>query len=128
MISTGDIYNFHSVRKELFVTFQDSESSKHFIPVSSSAMFGLIFDPVGDTAKALKGYHFQTIGELMLKNIPFPRVVRATKSFNCAQQSQTSESVDADEILAIKNTESLYSNVEPLITALSLPSSKRPRI
>ena len=91
------MYNFHFIKNEKVVSIQDDGGKVFSLPLNSSIQFGLLYDPIGDTKRALGGYLFKTIGDVMKYNV-LPRVIRATKMY---RGYKTDSSVDADEILII---------------------------
>ena len=98
IISTGDVYNFHFIKNEKVMSIQDAGGTHFSIPLNSSIQFGILYSPVGNTAQAVKGYSFKTVGELAKYDIP-PRIIRATQAFDV---SDSKSSIEAEEILIVK--------------------------
>ena len=99
VISAGDIYNLHFIKKEKVISIQDAGGNHFPVPLNTAIQFGLVYDPVGDTKQAVKGYSFKTVRELVDYPTP-PKIVRATRKFD---SGDSKSSVESEEILIIKN-------------------------
>ena len=97
-ISAEDVYYFHYVKNETVASIRDEQGSQMSIPLNSPIKLGLLYNPVGDTTQAVRGYSFKTIGEFASYDV-IPRVIKATKTF-CSGEPQSS--VLAEEVLVIK--------------------------
>lgn len=81
------------------MSIQDAGGTHYSVALNTAIQFGLVYDPVGDVKQAVKGYSFETVGELAEYPNP-PRIVRATRKF---ETGDSKSSIEADEILVIKN-------------------------
>ena len=99
IISTGDVYNFHFIKKEKMMSIQDAGGTRISLPINSAVQFGIVYNPAGDMKQAIKGYSFKTIGELADYPHP-PRIIKSTKKFSSGDQKS---SVESNEILVVKS-------------------------
>ena len=120
VISTGDVYNLHFIKNETVMSIQDESRNPFSIPLNSSLQFGLLYDPDGDTMKAIRGYSYRTIGDLATCNVA-PRVIRARQTFNSAEPTS---SVEAEEILIVKKFGCLATNQKLFVQAFSVCTRK----
>ena len=81
------------------MSIKDAGGTLFTVPLNTEIQFGLLYDPVGDTKQAMKGYSFQTVGELADYPTP-PKIVRVTRKFDSGDPKS---SVELNEILIIKN-------------------------
>ena len=120
VISTGEVYNFHFIKGETVVSFLDKEQKLYSLPLYSSAMVAPLYNPDGDIKKALKGYSFKTIGDLLACS-DLPKIVGVRKSYI---GHQPISSVNANEVLIITKTVSATMNLMRSIKAFSLSTSR----
>ena len=102
------------------MSIEDAGGAHFSTPINSDIQFGLLYNPVGDTVQAVKGYSFKTVGELAKYDIP-PRVIRATRSYNV---SDPKSSIEAEEILIVKKIGRTAIKRKHYIRVLSLRSRK----
>lgn len=102
------------------MSIQDAGGIHFSTPLNSAIQFGLLYNPVGDTAQAVKGYSFKTVGELTKYESP-PCIIRATKAFDT---SDSKSSVEAEEVLIIKKIGRTAIKRKHFIKVLSLRSRK----
>lgn len=100
--------------------FHDEGGENYSLPLHSSATVGALYSPDGDVKKALKGYSFKTVGDLVACSIP-PKVVGVRKTY---RSHQAISSVNATEILIITKIGSATINQKCYIKAFSLSASK----
>ena len=99
MISSGDVFNLHFIKKENVISIQDAGGTHFTVPLNTAIQFGLVYDPVGDTKQAKKGYSFETAGELADYHTP-PKIIRVTRKFD---SGDSKSSIEKNEILIIKS-------------------------
>ena len=98
-ISQNEIFNLHFVKHTKVVVMKDSEGREEYsVPVNSSVPFGIVYNPVQKEKRALEGFHFETVGDI-LRMKPLPTVISATKAYH---SNSLETSVEANEILLIK--------------------------
>ena len=120
VISAGDVYNFHFIKKEKVMAIQDAGGTRFAVPLNTEIQFGLVYDPVGDMKGAVKGYSFKTIGELA-EYPSRPNIVRATRRW---EASDPKSSVESDEILIIKNVGRTSMKKKPCVKVHSFLTRK----
>ena len=81
------------------MSIQDAGGTNFTVPLNTAIQFGLVYNPVGDTKQAMKGYSFETAGQLADYHIP-PTIVRVTRKFD---SGDSKSSIETNEILIIKN-------------------------
>lgn len=99
IISAGDVYNFHFIKKEKVMSIQDAAGNSFSVPLNTAIQFGLVYDPANDLKQAVKGYSFKSIGDLVDYPVP-PKVIRATRRYDTGDAKS---SVESNEILIVKN-------------------------
>ena len=98
-ISQNEKFNLHFVKHTRVIVMRDSEIREEYsVPLNSSVRFGIVYDPIQDEKRALQGFYFETVGELIAMK-QLPTVVCATKAYS---GSSFESSVEANEILLIK--------------------------
>ena len=76
--------------------------TKLSFPIHSSIKFGLLYDPNDNLEEAKRGFHFNTVAEILaMKSLP--KVVRVRKTYN---GSNAESSVTVNELLVVKSTKS----------------------
>ena len=101
-VTTGDIFNFHFMKNTKVVVVETKEGIRLSIPLNSSIMASLLYDPHDNQEEALAGFKFDTVGEICAMKT-LPKVVRATRAF---QGSNCENSVSEHELLVVKSTKS----------------------
>ena len=98
-ISQNEKFNLHFVKHTRVIVMRDSENREEYsVPLNSSVPFGIVYEPILDDKRALEGFYFESVGELIaVKHLP--TVVCATKAY---RGSSLESSVEASEILLIK--------------------------
>lgn len=97
-VSEGDIYNIHFVKKAKVIVVQDCSKMDYRIPLNSSVEFGLFHNPEGNVPKALDGYKYPKVSDIMASS-PLPKVVRTTAAFRGTAADNT---IEKNELLIIK--------------------------
>ena len=98
-VSEGDIYNIHFVKKAKVVLVQDCSRVEYRIPINSSVEFGVLYSPEGNLPKALDGYKYPKVSDIMTAS-PLPKVVRANMMF---KGTAPDNSIEKSELLIIKD-------------------------
>ena len=95
--------NLHFIKETEIVQLDVGNDCIFKIPLHSSVEFGIIYNPHGDVSKALNGYWFQTIGDL-IEAKPAPVLVYASKTSKSKDKlsEQTVKSGDVLVPLSIK--------------------------
>ncbi|KAL5506240.1 hypothetical protein EMCRGX_G007841 [Ephydatia muelleri] len=97
-VSEGDIYNIHFVKKAKVVIVRDCSKVDYRIALNSSVEFGVLHNPEGNVQKALDGYKYPKVSDIMAIS-PLPKAVRATVDF---KGTTVENSVEKNEIFIIK--------------------------
>eukprot|EP00731_Ephydatia_muelleri_P004459 Em0002g635a len=97
-VSEGDIYNIHFVKKAKVVIVRDCSKVDYRIAFNSSVEFGVLHNPEGNILKALDGYKYPKVSDIMAIS-PLPKAVRATVEFKGTAVENT---VEKNEIFIIK--------------------------
>ena len=97
-VSEGDIYNIHFVKKAKVVIVRDCSKVDYRIAFNSSVEFGVLHNPEGNILKALDGYKYPKVSDIMAIS-PLPKAVRATVEFKGTAVENT---VEKNEIYIIK--------------------------
>ena len=113
MVSAGDIYNFHFVKRTEVIHIEDSKGTKYSIPLNSAVQCGIVYGLAlidasgggGGGGGETPGYDgdkctFGSIGELMAAN-PLPWLVRAIGSH---QASDPRSIVEENELFIVNKT------------------------
>ena len=64
-ISRNDIYDVHFVKHTKVVTISDSAHNTYCIPLNSSIEFSILFNPENNLQKAIQGYTYEKIGNIL---------------------------------------------------------------
>ncbi|KAL5506258.1 hypothetical protein EMCRGX_G007863 [Ephydatia muelleri] len=97
-VSEGDIYNIHFVKKAKVVIVRDCSKVDYRIALNSSVKFGVLHNPEGNIQRALDGYKYPKVSDIMAISL-LPKAVRATVEFKGTAVENT---VDKNEIFIIK--------------------------
>ena len=97
-VSEGDIYNIHFVKKAKVVIVRDCSKVDYRIALNSSVEFGVLHNPEGNIQKALDGYKYPKVSDIMAIS-PLPKVIRATLGF---KGTAVDNSVEKNEIFIIR--------------------------
>ena len=97
-VSEGDIYNIHFVKKAKVVIVRDCSKVDYRIALNSSVKFGVLHNPEGNIQRALDGYIYPKVSDIMAIS-PFPKAVKATVEFKGTAVVNT---VEKNEIFIIK--------------------------
>ena len=97
-VSEGDIYNIHFVKKAKAVIVRDCSKVDYRIALNSSVKFGVLHNPEGNVQKALDGYKYPKVSDIMAMS-PLPKAIRATVEFKGTAVDNT---VEKNEIYITK--------------------------
>ena len=97
-VSEGDIYNIHFVKKAKVVIVRDCSKVDYRIAHNSSVKFGVLHNPEGNVQKALDGYKYPKVSDIMAIS-PLPKAIRATMEFKGTAAENT---VEKNEIYITK--------------------------
>ena len=97
----SSIIQLHCIKHTKVVLMKDIRSGEIYsAPVNSAVNCGLLFDPNSDVQKALKGFQFQTAGEIMAMK-PLPSLVKATQCYR--GNNVTVEEGEILQVLRVKH-------------------------
>lgn len=71
IISTGDVYNFHFLKKVKVASIADAGGVHFSVPLNSSVKFGMLYNPDNDFRKSIQGYSFETVAALTVAKVIF---------------------------------------------------------
>ena len=120
VISAGDVYNIHFLKRTKVVSICDSNGSDYTIPMNSAIEFGVLYDPNQNTAEAQKGKTFKKAGDIISicqSGGPLPRLVCATKTH---PGSDPKSSVEENELLLVKKLGKTTMMRKPVLKVYSL--------
>ena len=98
-LSTNDIYDIHFVKQTRVITLKDGNGFMHHIPLASSMMFGLVYNPNNNLNEALAGHQFEKCSDIMAAEI-MPQVVCATIQ---VESTEENHSLAKNEVIVVKN-------------------------
>ena len=99
VISAGDVYNLHFIKRTRVVSMRDSGNAEYTIPLNSAIEFGPLYDPNHDFKEAIDGYMFDTVAEILALKGSLPKLLRVTRSH---QGSDQKSSVREGELLIVR--------------------------
>lgn len=102
------------------MSIKDAGGTNFTVPLNTAIQFGLVYNPVGDTKQAKKGYSFETAGELADYRIP-PKIIRVTRKFDTGDSKS---SIEKNEILIVKNVSQATLTQRQCVKVHSLLTSK----
>lgn len=120
VISAGDVYNIHFLKRTKVVTICDSNGNDYSIPMNSAIEFGVLYDPNQNTVEAQKGMVFKKAGDIVARcqsGAPLPRIVCATKTH---PGGDPKSSVEENELLLIKKMGKTTMMRKPVLKVYSL--------
>ena len=88
------------VKSRKVLNIVTSTQQKFALPLGSALQLSLLYNPDGNECRALKGYTFQSVGELVRKSPNLPRVICATQA--CRGDGLKS-TVFENELLVVEN-------------------------
>ena len=75
-----DILKVHRIKQQSMVLARANESQQYLIPFNAAIEFCVLYDPESNISKALKGYSFEKVSDLMLAEVR-PKLVCARSSW-----------------------------------------------
>ena len=79
-LSSEDILNVHRICEQNMVLARANESQQYLIPLNAAVEFCVLYDPESNVSKALKGYSFEKVSDLMSVEVR-PKLVCARSSW-----------------------------------------------
>ena len=119
-ISEGDRFNVHFVKYTTIVTVEYDNGSRYHIPLNSAVPFGMLYNPDNNLSDAMKGYRFETVGEL-LRMSDLPVAVFARKAY---KGSSPESSISANEMLLVRKVVSKRLGTKQQLKVFSLRENK----
>lgn len=99
-IATGDTYEVHYVKHNQAALLQDASGMTHTISLNSAVQFAPVFDPNNNPKKAMCGFVFEQISDIIAQK-SLPKVIRATKSH---VNEDCKSSVEENEMFLVQKT------------------------
>ncbi len=78
VISTGDVYNLHFLKKVKVASISDAGGVHFSVPLNSSVKFGVLYNPENDFHKSVQGYSFETVAALVIAKVILFKLVKIT--------------------------------------------------
>ena len=100
-LSTNDVYDIHFVKQTRVIILKDNNGFMHRIPLASSMMFGLVYNPNNNLNEALTGHEFEYCSNIMAIDV-MPRIVCATNQIESTDERQ---SITQNEIMIVKGVQ-----------------------
>ena len=97
-ISTGDIYDVHTIKRMKVVTIRDQDGMTYRVPLESSMKFGLVFNLSSNYDEGICGYTFRTVSDLTSLSV-LPRIVCTQRAF---KGNDVRSSVQENEVLVVQ--------------------------
>lgn len=97
-LSVNEVYDIQFMKKTRVITLKDKDGFRHHIPLASTMMFGMVYNPFNKYDKALAGYTFERCSDIMA-SLSMPSVVCATNSVHSLEEKH---SIAENEILIVK--------------------------
>ncbi len=116
VISSGDVYNVHFLKKTKVVWIQDNSGRTFPIPLNSAVEFGLYYDPNNDFKEASKGILFPCVSDIVAKE-PLPKVIQATADYD---STDPRTSVEKGEVLIVERAVRTGLRRRPALRVFSL--------
>ena len=99
-LSTNDVYDIHFIKESHIITLKDADGSMQSVPLESTMMLGLLYDPSSDYDKALCGHEFEKCSDIMALT-QMPKVICVTSP---VVSPDPQNSIQQHEILAVIGT------------------------
>ncbi|XP_064395371.1 uncharacterized protein LOC135342551 isoform X2 [Halichondria panicea] len=116
IISTGDVYNFHFLKKVKVASIADAGGVHFSVPLNSSVKFGMLYNPDNDFRKSIQGYSFETVAALTVAKV-CPKLVLSKTECLCTDPKS---SVEANELLLITKVGKTALKRRPFIKVVNL--------
>ena len=97
-LSANEVYDIQFVKKTRVITLKDKDGFMHHIPLASTMMFGLVYNPFSDYDEALAGYTFEACSDIIAAE-SMPTVVCATSPVHNLEEKH---SIAENEIFVVK--------------------------
>ena len=120
VISAGDVYNIHFMKRRKIVWIKDGSGTTYALPINSAVEFGILYDPSDNYNQAFKGFTFPCISDIIAQD-PLPKVVRATQAYSA---SDSRASVEKNEVLIVQKTTKSGLRRRPVLKVVSLNSKE----
>ena len=111
-----EIYKVHIVTTTDGISMMDNTGYLVLVPTDSSTQFGVIFNPHADLEKAVRGYTFESVQDVV-RATQLPRVMCATQSY---KSSSPASSVEEGEVLVVNDAEIILESNVAVLTVYSI--------
>lgn len=106
-MSQNECFNLHFVKHTRVVTMKDAVGLEEYsVPISSSVLFGLVYNPHNNEEEAINGYTFESVGDVIAAKA-MPQAICATNYYN---GSSLATSVEPGEVLLVRKTKRSFSS------------------
>ena len=121
VISSGDVYNIHFLKRTKVVSICDSSRNEYTIPLNSAIEFGMLYDSTGGSNEVKSGMVFKTAGDILAlcqnSDRPLPKIVCATKYH---LSGDPKSSVKENELLLLRRMGKTTVKRKPVLKVYSL--------
>ena len=121
VISSGDVYNIHFLKRTKVVSICDSNQTEYTIPLNSAIEFGMLYDSTGDSKQVKSGMVFKTAGDILAlcqnSDRSLPKIVCATKYH---LSGDPKSSVKENELLLLRKMGRTTVKRKPVLKVYSL--------
>ena len=121
VISAGDIYNIHFIKRTKVVSMKDSGNGQYTIPLNSAIEFGPLYDPHHNFKEAFKGFTFDAVADILALKGPLPKLLRVTRAH---QGSDPKSSVEEGELLIVKKAARTGVMRKPVLKVFSVTAKE----
>lgn len=125
VISSGDVYNIHFLKRTKVVSICDSNRNEYTIPLNSAIEFGMLYDSTGDSKEVKSGIVFKTAGDILAlcqnSDRPLPKIVCATKYH---LSGDPKSSVKENELLLLRRMGRTTVKRKPVLKVYSLTTKE----
>ena len=125
VISSGDVYNIHFLKRTKVVSVFDLNRNEYTIPLNSAMEFGMLYDSGGDTSEMKRGIVFKTAGDILAlcqnPDRSLPKIVCAMKYHLTGDPKS---SVKENELLLIRRMGRTTVKRKPVLKVYSLTTKE----
>ena len=113
-----DILKVHRIKQQSMVLARANESQQYLIPFNAAIEFCVLYDPESNISKALKGYSFEKVSDLMLAEVR-PKLVCARSSWEDKDTNRVV--INSGEVLVVgRDVTSARKGVKKMIKMYSI--------
>lgn len=119
-VSSGDVFDFHFLKTETVMSIKGKDGKTYTIPLTSPVKFGIFYNPCNNLQRAMMGYAFTTVSDIVDYDKP-PYIIRATTKHTGEGRGN---SVFPNEVMIVKKIGFGETRKDHYINVYSLLSSE----